>query len=69
MDEDARELTRAFLLRWSTTELTTEAKKLLYEDIMSVEAALDALGADTTILEEAKTATDRHWFAKKRLET
>jgi hypothetical protein len=59
------ELLRFFFRKWSTIELTDDARMLLREDVMHIQVMLEIDDVDTSILQGAEDALDRHWFAKK----
>lgn len=62
---EAEELVRQFLRKWSTVELDAAARRALKEDARQTKTLLEVLGADTELLEEAEHAPDRQWFAKQ----
>lgn len=65
MDEEAKQLIRAFLRRWSTQELTEQTRTILNQDIVQVTAMLTALGVQSDLMQQAKKAPDRQWFAER----
>ncbi len=65
MNEEARALVKQFLRKWSTVELTQQARRVLKEDARQTKALLAVLDADKQLLEEAEHAPDRQWFAKR----
>lgn len=62
---EAEELVRQFLRKWSTVELDETARRALKEDARQTRVLLEVLEADTRLLEEAEHAPDRAWFAKR----
>lgn len=62
---EADELVRQFLRKWSTVELDETARQALREDSRQTRMLLEVLEADTQLLEEAEHAPDRAWFAKR----
>lgn len=65
MNEEARELARQFFRKWSTHELTPGARKLLLEDVANMRILFAAYNEDPVIFDNAETAPNREWFAKK----
>ena len=65
MDEEHYELLKNFFRRWSTLEITPEARTLLREDAMHVRVLLEIDEADTSLLEGCEEASSREWFANK----
>ncbi len=65
MRSEGEELVRAFLRKWSTIELTDEARALLKADTHSVRTLLEIYAYDVTVIEDAEFAPDRHWFAAR----
>lgn len=62
---EADELVRQFLRKWSTVELDEAARYALREDARQTRVLLEVLEANTELLEEAEFAPDRAWFAKR----
>lgn len=65
MQQEHKELLRFFFRKWSTIELSDEARIVLRSDVASLRALLEVDGVNVNILSGAEDAPDRNWFASK----
>ena len=65
MDDEARELLRAFFRKWSTHDLTEVSRPVMASDARVLRKLLEEYDEDTSLLEAAEQARDRQWFAAK----
>lgn len=65
MNDEARELARAFFRKWSTQALTASARKVLEEDAQQMRILFDIYGEPKEIFDGAEKAPNREWFGER----